>query len=99
MATPVIIGGGLAGLAAALAMAPRPVVVIGRAPLLRQTSSELAQGGMAVAIGADDSVEDHVADTLAAGAGPRGCETPGDFRKTAGGSDQANCFSSHFSSQ
>ena len=33
------------------------------------TASKWAQGGIAAALGPDDSVENHVADTLAAGAG------------------------------
>jgi len=69
MAVPVIIGAGLAGLATALAMAPKPVVVLGRKPATGMTSSELAQGGIAAAVGNDDSLGLHEKDTLAAGAG------------------------------
>ncbi|GAA4495739.1 L-aspartate oxidase [Gluconacetobacter tumulicola] len=65
---PVIAGGGLAGLATALLM-DRPCVLLSPAPLGRDAASALAQGGIAAAIGADDSVDLHVADTLAAGGG------------------------------
>ncbi|MFW7269562.1 L-aspartate oxidase [Gluconacetobacter sp. Hr-1-5] len=65
---PVIAGGGLAGLATALLM-DRPCVLLSPAPLGRDAASALAQGGIAAAIGADDSAALHVADTLAAGAG------------------------------
>ena len=66
---PVIIGGGLAGLMTALALAPQPVLLVTRAPLGFEASSVLAQGGVAAALGADDDVSLHLADTLAAGDG------------------------------
>ncbi|MQT14975.1 L-aspartate oxidase [Segnochrobactrum spirostomi] len=66
---PVIVGGGLAGLATALFLAPEPVVLIAKAPLGTEASSPWAQGGMAAAVGADDDAGLHVADTLAAGDG------------------------------
>jgi len=69
MAVPVIIGAGLAGLSAALALAPKPVVVLGRPSAMAMTSSEMAQGGIAAAAGPDDSLRLHEQDTLAAGAG------------------------------
>ncbi|MBB5374209.1 L-aspartate oxidase [Acidocella aromatica] len=65
----IIIGGGVAGLMAALAAAPHPVTLLNAGELGVQAASGWAQGGMAVAIGGDDSVALHVADTLAAGAG------------------------------
>ncbi|MDD2705591.1 MAG: L-aspartate oxidase [Acidocella sp.] len=65
----IIIGGGVAGLMAALAAAPHPVTLLTAGPLGEGAASQLSQGGMAVAIGADDSVALHVQDTLAAGAG------------------------------
>ncbi|MDQ0505749.1 L-aspartate oxidase [Xanthobacter agilis] len=68
-ARPVIVGGGVAGLAAALFLAPRPVVLITRAPLGADGSSPLAQGGMAASVGDDDDADLHLADTLAAGDG------------------------------
>ena len=66
---PIIIGAGLAGLMAALHLAPEPVLVLSAAPLGEQAASGWAQGGLAAAIGDDDSTELHLADTLAAGAG------------------------------
>ncbi len=69
----VVIGTGAAGLAAALAAhrAGRSVVVLSKADRKRgATATHYAQGGIAVVLpGNDDSVEAHVADTLAAGAG------------------------------
>ena len=68
---PLIIGGGLAGLAAALeaARAGAKVLVATPEPLLRACASAWAQGGIAAALGAGDSAADHAADTAAAGAG------------------------------
>jgi L-aspartate oxidase len=64
-----IIGSGIAGLMAALELAPRPVVLITRSGLGQESSSAWAQGGIAAALGADDDVALHLADTLAAGDG------------------------------
>lgn len=66
---PVIIGGGLAGLSAALAIAPRPVILLSKAPLGTEASSPLAQGGVAASLGPDDNASLHLADTLKAGDG------------------------------
>src|SRR5580704_19655259 len=66
---PVIIGGGLAGLMAALELAPILVVVVTRAALGEDCASAWSQGGLAAAVGPDDSPELHFADTLAAGDG------------------------------
>ena len=65
----VIVGSGLAGLMAALTLAPQPTVIVTRAALGGETSSAWAQGGIAAAMGEDDSAELHLADTLAAGDG------------------------------
>ncbi|OBB92426.1 L-aspartate oxidase [Mycobacterium sp. 852002-30065_SCH5024008] len=69
----VVIGTGVAGLAAALAAhrAGRSVVVLSKADQAKGgTATHYAQGGIAVVLpDNDDSVEAHVADTLAAGAG------------------------------
>jgi L-aspartate oxidase len=65
----VVIGGGLAGLSAALALAPIPVILVSAAPLGEQASSGWAQGGIAAAVGADDAPALHAADTRAAGDG------------------------------
>ncbi|MEJ0050019.1 MAG: L-aspartate oxidase [Methylovirgula sp.] len=64
-----IVGGGIAGLMTALKLAPEPCVVLSRGPIGEDTSSILAQGGVAACIGSDDSVALQVADTLAAGDG------------------------------
>ena len=64
---PVILGGGLAGLSAALAA--HRALVLSPTPLATGCSSAWAQGGMAAALAADDSPALHAADTLAAGAG------------------------------
>ena len=66
---PLIIGGGLAGLSAALEAAPRKVLVVTPAPLLEACSSAWAQGGVAAALSKDDAPTLHAADTAAAGAG------------------------------
>jgi L-aspartate oxidase len=64
-----VIGGGVAGLYAALTAAEDAnVVVLTKGPLLSSTSY-LAQGGVAAALGTDDSSELHAQDTLAAGRG------------------------------
>lgn len=69
---PLIIGGGLAGVMTALSTG-RPCVLVcpGRLDEMRPplAASMLAQGGMAAAMGADDTPALHAADTLAAGAG------------------------------
>ncbi|MDR2011831.1 MAG: L-aspartate oxidase [Rhodanobacter sp.] len=66
---PVIIGAGLAGLMTALELAPRPVVVLAKAPLGSEAASAWAQGGISAALASDDSAALHAADTCAAGAG------------------------------
>ena len=69
----VVIGTGVAGLAAALAAgrAGRRVMVLSKAAARGAgTATSYAQGGIAVVLpDTDDSVEAHVADTLAAGGG------------------------------
>jgi L-aspartate oxidase len=64
-----IIGGGLAGLMAALAAAPAPVRLLNPAGPGNGAASNWSQGGLAAAIGDDDSPALHIADTLKAGAG------------------------------
>ncbi|MCB9958827.1 MAG: L-aspartate oxidase [Rhodospirillaceae bacterium] len=63
----VIVGSGIAGLSAALALAPQPVVVLTGAA--RGGASWLAQGGVACALGPDDTPRLHAEDTVAVGAG------------------------------
>ncbi|GLU28483.1 L-aspartate oxidase [Brucella sp. NBRC 12950] len=65
----IVIGSGLAGLMTALSLAPYPVLLVTAGPLGLAGSSPLAQGGIAVALGEDDSAALHIADTLAAGDG------------------------------
>ena len=65
---PVIVGGGIAGLAIAIHMAPHPVVVVNTGGF-GTGSTGWAQGGIAAAIGDDDSPELHAADTVAVGGG------------------------------
>lgn len=68
--TPIIvIGGGIAGLATALRLAPMPVVVITAFPLGSDAATALAQGGIAATLGRDDQPRLHADDTLAAAAG------------------------------
>src|SRR5947209_14312930 len=64
-----IVGAGLAGLSAALAAAPRKVLVLSPTALNHGCSSAWAQGGMAAALAADDAPELHAHDTVSAGAG------------------------------
>ena len=71
----VIVGGGLAGLFCALRLAPIPVTVLTAAPIGQGASSAWAQAGIAAAMAPGDSVESHLADTLAAGAGHRSMES------------------------
>jgi L-aspartate oxidase len=64
-----IIGSGLAGLSVALHLAQtRKVAVISKRALL-DGASNWAQGGIAAVLDSGDSYEEHVADTLIAGAG------------------------------
>lgn len=64
-----VVGAGLAGLFAALAFKVRPVTILAGSPIGSNASSAWAQGGIAAAVGADDSPALHAADTIAAGAG------------------------------
>jgi L-aspartate oxidase len=65
----VIVGGGIAGLRAASALAPAGRVLILTKADATESNTGYAQGGIAVAMAPGDSVEQHVADTLNAGAG------------------------------
>ncbi|HEX6203927.1 MAG TPA: L-aspartate oxidase [Thermoanaerobaculia bacterium] len=64
-----IVGTGVAGLAAALGCAGRRVTVLTKSRFGEGGSSTWAQGGVAVAVGADDSPALHAADTLAVAGG------------------------------
>jgi L-aspartate oxidase len=70
----VIVGSGAAGLFAALTLAPRRVLVLSEKPLGGVCASAWSQGGIAAAVGAGDTTESHVADTLKAAAGTADAE-------------------------
>ncbi len=63
----IIIGGGLAGLRAALAVPESQSVLVITKGGLRQSNSNYAQGGIAGVLDPEDRFEDHIADTLKAG--------------------------------
>jgi L-aspartate oxidase len=65
----VVVGAGIAGLMAALKLAPTPVTVLSKRRLGSGAATDWAQGGIAAAIGADDSPSLHAIDTQRAGAG------------------------------
>jgi len=64
-----IIGGGIAGLRAALCVPPQLRVLVVTKDKLRESNSAYAQGGIAAVRDPEDRYEDHIADTLTAGAG------------------------------
>ena len=64
-----IIGSGLAGLTAALRLAPTHRVAILTKRAMADGSSGWAQGGIAAVLAEGDSFESHIDDTLVAGAG------------------------------
>jgi L-aspartate oxidase len=64
-----VIGAGVAGLRAAIELAPAARVLVVTKSSLTESSSEYAQGGIAVALNDDDTAELHEQDTLAAGDG------------------------------
>ena len=64
-----IIGSGLAGLSAALHLAPTHRVAVLTKRALSEGASGWAQGGIAAVLAEGDSLESHVQDTLVAGAG------------------------------
>ncbi len=64
-----IVGGGIAGLRAAIALAPAGRVLILTKADPAESNTGYAQGGIAAAIGADDSPHLHAADTIRAGDG------------------------------
>lgn len=64
-----IIGAGLAGLSTALALPKSLNITVLSKAALEVCSSHYAQGGIAACLDKDDSITDHIADTLVAGAG------------------------------
>ncbi len=82
----VVVGGGVAGLATALRLAPLPVTLVVASPLGAEAATGWAQGGIAAAIGADDRPDLHAIDTLAAGAG---LSQPLVARRVAGAAPEA----------
>jgi L-aspartate oxidase len=64
-----IIGSGIAGLRAAVDLASHGTVTVLTKADFTESNTGYAQGGIAAAIGAEDSPEEHFADTMAAGDG------------------------------
>jgi L-aspartate oxidase len=69
-----IVGGGIAGLRAAIALAPAGRVAVLTKADPNESNTGYAQGGIAAAVGDDDSPELHAADTIRAGDGL--CDEP-----------------------
>lgn len=65
----VIVGGGAAGLYAALCLPPELRIALVAKDLLTRSASDWAQGGIAAAMDPTDSIQFHAEDTLKAGAG------------------------------
>jgi L-aspartate oxidase len=64
-----IVGGGIAGLRAAVALAPAGRVTVLTKADPSESNTGYAQGGIAAAVGDDDSADLHAADTMRAGDG------------------------------
>jgi L-aspartate oxidase len=64
-----VIGGGIAGMRAALAAPPDMKVLVVTKDKVQVSNSSWAQGGIAAVLSPEDRFEDHVEDTLTAGAG------------------------------
>ena len=71
----IIVGSGAAGLTAALALADRLKVLVLAKGSLTGGSTAWAQGGIAAVLDAGDTFEDHIRDTMVAGAGLNRIET------------------------
>jgi L-aspartate oxidase len=71
----VIVGSGAAGLTAALALAEQHKVLVLAKGSLTGGSTAWAQGGIAAVLGTGDTFEDHIRDTMVAGAGLNRQET------------------------
>ncbi len=64
-----VIGSGLAGLAFALKVADKKKVLVVSKSSIDKTNTSMAQGGIAAVISEGDSFDQHIEDTLVAGAG------------------------------
>ena len=64
-----VIGGGIAGLRAALEAPPDMQVLVVTKDKVQQSNSSYAQGGIAGVLSPEDRFENHIEDTLTAGAG------------------------------
>src|SRR5437773_7011119 len=64
-----VIGGGIAGLRAALAVPADQQVLVVTKDVVQQSNSAYAQGGIAGVLSAEDRLENHVEDTPTARAG------------------------------
>ncbi len=64
-----VVGAGVAGLRAAIELAPSGRVLVVAKDSLKESSSQYAQGGIAAALADDDEISLHEADTISAGAG------------------------------
>src|SRR5438128_10724526 len=69
-----VIGAGIAGLRAALAVPPNLDVLVVTKDAVQQSNSTYAQGGIAGVLSPEDRFENHIEDTLTAGAGL--CDRP-----------------------
>jgi L-aspartate oxidase len=65
----IVVGSGIAGLIAALELSRKHAVTLVTKARLEDSNTRFAQGGIAAAMFPDDSVAEHIADTLRAGAG------------------------------
>src|ERR1700751_5004001 len=64
-----VIGAGIAGLRAALEVPPGLDVLVVTKDAIQQSNSSYAQGGIAGVMSPEDRFENHIEDTLTAGAG------------------------------
>ncbi len=69
-----VIGGGVAGLRAAIAAREHGDVIVAAKGGIKDSNTYLAQGGVCVVVDEEDSIDDHVRDTMVAGAGL--CDEP-----------------------
>ncbi len=71
----IIVGSGAAGLTAAISLAEKHTVLVLAKGSLTGGSTAWAQGGIAAVLGAGDTFEEHIEDTMVAGAGLNRRET------------------------